>query len=272
MTAGDAEVPVLTNVASGQAIEDVRARVEANAAQGLVARGEIETAARITSSGENTVVVQDCYLNNLAQGSLENGEEVINEPSGHRRPVTVTVSRTRNGWQVTEVDGPQIRGPHYQSAASCAPPELEKRLIAAYERYWDVMDEAGDPGGGQPADPTHFELERVAVDPQLSDSRAFLPETRDAGHVVRGRPDTAPAVLAVYDGDTVATVVDCSVVPQGSGIFDASSGEAVSRDDAGSRSYESTTLVRTASGWKVKNWDIVEDDTGEPRECTRPGA
>ena len=267
LEAGDADLPALAEAAYGQALEDAQARVQANTADGVVTSGGIETAAWVASSGEDTVVVEDCYVNNLAQVSADASEEVVAEASGNRRPVTATVARTDGGWQVTQVKGPQIRGPIYEEAASCAPPELEERLIAAYEAFWDAMYAAADPGNGEAADPAYPGLGETAVDPQLSDTRASLTDLRDKGLVSRGRIDTAAEVSAVLNDDTVATLVDCVIQVEGAGVFDAATGEVVTKVQGGRHSYVVTSLAMDDGVWKVQNYDIAKADSG----CTRTG-
>lgn len=267
LSVGDPETPQLVERAAGQALETTRQQLQANQADGVVATGTVQiaaTEAEVTVEGDRATV-RDCLLNDLAQVRIGDAEEIVAEASGNRQPLTATLTLTEAGWTVSETAGPELRGPVLQGE-SCAPPSLEQELLNRYEAYWDAVYEAGDPGGGEPADPNAPVLEATMVDPQLADWRAAFTELRNAGQVLRVRPDTAPSVLGVFAYDQLAVVVDCVIEPEGSGVYDLASGELVQGAESAGRTLDRTDLRFDGGTWKTSNWDI-----GEETACTRPG-
>jgi len=141
------------------------------------------------------------------------------------------------------------------------PPALEQTLLGRYEAYWDAVYAAGDPGGGQPADPEDPALAAATMDPQLPATQAFLTTLRDQGQVLRGRPTTAPTVLAVLDYDQLGVVTDCVIDIEGSGVFDAATGAAIDPTAAGTSTPVTAELRLADATWKTSNLEIVEGRT-----------
>ncbi|HSI94309.1 MAG TPA: hypothetical protein VK925_12475 [Jiangellaceae bacterium] len=150
---GDAQVPALTETAAGQALRNARARVTANAGDGVVVTGRLEPSATTAqvevTDGGGRAEITDCVLNGLAQVDTDNPDDVTGEATGWRQPVHATVTRADNGWRVTRVrvprrddsgpvppptgEAPLLRGPaHGQAPPSCVPAGLEADLIDRY--------------------------------------------------------------------------------------------------------------------------------------------
>lgn len=264
LAAGDPAAPQLAERATGPALETARQQLQVNADGGLIATGTIQpaaTSAEVVVEGDRAIVV-DCVLNDLSQVRSGNPDEVVQAANGNRQPLTATLTRGEAAWVVSEVSGPELRGP-VLGGESCAPPEVEQTLLAQYEAFWDAVYAASDPGGGQPADPDSPMLAETMIDPQLADIRAALTELRDAGQVLRGRPETAPVVLGLFEYDQLAVVLDCITTPPGSGIHDLATNQPVGDDSSGVRTLDSTQMRMEGATWKTANWDI-----GEVQECT----
>lgn len=248
-------------------LETAREQLRANEADGLIATGTLQTsveASEVTVDGEEATLT-DCILNDLTRVRADNPDEVVEPASGNRQPLTVTLTRADDAWRVSRTAGPALRGP-VPEGESCAPPALEQGLLDQYEAYWDALYAAGDPGNGQPADPEAAVLSETMVGPQLEFAREYLAELRAAGQVLRGRPDTAPQVLAVLDYDTYATIVDCVIDPEGEGVYDVSTGERLQGAGAGNRTQYLTEMQLDEAVWKVSDFRIQEE-----AECVRPG-
>lgn len=266
LAAGDPEASELAEHATGSALETARQQLLANATDGLIATGTIQpaaAAAEVTVEGDRATI-QDCLLNDLAQVRSDAAAEVVQPATGNRQPLRAVLARGENGWIVSELSGPELRGP-LQGGESCAPPAVEQELLGRYEAFWDAVYTAGDPGGGQPADPDSPALGETMLDPQLSDTRAAFGELRAAGQVLRGRIETAPIVLGLFEYDQSAVVLDCVITPSGSGIYDVATNQPVGDDDSDARTLDNTQMRIEGATWKVVNWDI-----GEVQECTRP--
>lgn len=269
LAAGDPGAPALAELATDSALQTARQQLQANQADGVIATGTIQpaaTLAEITVEGDRATI-RDCLLNDLTQVPAANTDEVVAPANGNRQPLTATLTQAERGWMVSETTGPELRGPVLGGEA-CAPPAVAQELIERYEAYWDAVYAAGDPGGGQPADPDNPRLAETMVDPQLADTRESFAELRAAGQVLRGRPDTAPVVLGLFEYDQLGVVLDCVITPAGAGIFDVATNQPIDAggDTAGERSLDSTQMRFDGATWNVANWDI-----GEVQPCTRPG-
>lgn len=266
LAAGDPASPQLAEHATGPALEAVRQQLQANVDGGLIATGTIQpaaTAAEVVVDGDRANV-QDCLLNDLSQVRGDNPGEVVQAANGNRQPLTATLTRGEDGWIVSEVSGPELRGP-VLGGESCAPPTVEQTLLTQYEAFWDALYAAGDPGGGQPANPDSPALAETMIDPQLADTRAGFAELRTSGQVLRGRPDTGPVVLGLFEYDQLAVVLDCVITPAGSGVYDLAANQPVGDVDLVTRTLDSTQMRVDSATWKVANWDI-----GEVQECAQP--
>ncbi|MPZ28966.1 MAG: hypothetical protein GEV12_21855 [Micromonosporaceae bacterium] len=261
--------------ATGLGLETAREQLRANEADGLIATGTLQPsieASDVTVDGDEATLT-DCILNDLAHVHADNPDEVAEPANGNRHPLTVTLTRDGDGdgdgdgggWKVSETAGPELRGP-VPEGESCAPPALQQELLDQYEAYWDALYAAGDPGSGQPADPDAAVLSETMVEPQLEFAREYLEELRAAGQVLRGRPDTAPQVLAVLDYDTYATTVDCVIDPEGEGVYDVSTGERIQGAGADNRTQYLTEMRLDGTVWKVGDFRIQEE-----AQCVRPG-
>lgn len=266
LAAGDPEAPQLAERADGPALEVTRQQLQANVTDGLIATGTIQpaaTSAEVTIDGDRANV-QDCLLNDLAQVRAGDTGEVVQAANGNRQPLTATLTRGEDGWVVSEVVGPELRGP-VLGGESCAPPTVEQTLLTRYEAFWDALYAAGDPGGGQAANPDSPALAETMIDPQLADTRAGFAELRTSGQVLRGRPDTGPVVLGLFEYDQLAVVLDCVITPAGSGVYDLAANQPVGDVDLVTRTLDSTQMRVDSATWKVANWDI-----GEVQECAQP--
>lgn len=265
LAAGDPAFPQLAERATGPALDAARLQLQANVDGGLIATGTIQpaaTPAEVVVEGDRATV-QDCLRNDLSQVRNDNPREVVQAANGYRHPLSATLIRGEAGWIVSEVLGPELRGP-VPGGESCAPPALARTIVEAYEAFWDARYAAGDPGDGNAADPDAPSLPATMLDPQLSDSRAEFADLRDAGQVLRVRPDTAPVVLGVYDYDQFAVLLDCVIEPEGSGIYDLASGERVEGTAAGTQTLDTTEMRLDGATWKAADWD-----PGEDPPCTR---
>lgn len=266
LAAGDPASPELAERVTGPALDTARQQLQTNVDGGLIATGTIQpaaTAAEVVVEGDRATV-QDCLLNDLIQVRRDDPGEVVQAANGNRQPLIATLTRGEAGWIVNELSGPELRGP-VVGGESCAPPAVEQTLLAQYEAFWDALYTAGDPGGGQPANPESPALAESMIDPQLADTRAALGDLRAAGQVLRGRPETAPVVLGLFEYDQLAVVLDCVITPAGSGVYDLAGNQPVGDVDLVTRTLDSTQMRTESATWKVANWDI-----GEVQECAQP--
>ncbi|MPZ28935.1 MAG: hypothetical protein GEV12_21680 [Micromonosporaceae bacterium] len=250
--------------ATGSGLETAREQLRANEADGLIATGTLQPsidASQVTVDGDEATLT-DCILNDLAQVRADNPDEIVEPASGNRQPLTVTLTRAGDAWKASRTTGPALRGP-VPEGESCAPPALEQEVLDQYEAYWDTFYAAGDPGNEQPANPEDPALTGTEIDPQLGDTRAFLTRLRDAGQVLRGRPDTSATILGVLDYDQLAVLTDCVLTVEGAGIYDATTGQLVESADPGTRTLLTTEMRPADGSWKVSNSRVEE------AECER---
>jgi hypothetical protein len=253
--------------------------VRANRADGVVATGELEpsaTAAQVVWSGGDRATLSDCVLNGLGHVEAGRPDVVVAEADGTRRPVEAELVRTGVGWVVSRVQMPQddeadnpqedppfLRGPMRDGPPSCAPPALERELLARYQAFWDAFDRAFGFGRDGPADPDDPALAETQVNPQLSDTRAAFRELREANRTSQGERDLhRPWVLAVTDFDTTAFVADC-VTLQDSETVDLDTGQVVATNKSGQLNYDETRLTKSEGVWKVQNWEVVGEGVNE---------
>jgi hypothetical protein len=278
---GDADLPALRASATGQALDDARARVRANRESGVVTTGALEpsvTTADVEWSGGDQAVIEDCVLNGLSHIVGDRPDVVVAEATGTRRPVDAVLSRTSNGWVVTRVvmphdedarrqtDPPFLRGPMPDGPPSCAPPELERELLERYRAFWAAFDRAFGFGRSGPADPDDPALAETQVDPQLSDTRSAFRALNEKNQTSAGQPDShGPWVLASTDFDRVAIVADCVTLAQSSTV-DLDTGVVVTTNNVGQLNYYETQLTMVEGAWKVRNWEVIAEgiDKCEP--------
>jgi hypothetical protein len=262
--------PGVRDVASGQALRDLRARVRANREDGVATTGELTpsvAAADVAWDGAGSAQLTDCVLNGLAHVDAGDPGAVETDATGTRRPVEASLERVGGAWVVTKVEMPQdadaqnpqrdppfLRGPMHDGPPSCAPPDIEREVLAGYRAFWEAFDRAFGFGRDGPANPDDPALAATSVDPQLSDSKRFFAEMRERNEGSRGEPDKRdPWVLAVTDFDSSAVVADCVTLGK-SRTFDLDTGEAVGRNNEGQLDYEETELKKTSGSWKAADW------------------
>ena len=270
-------------VATGQALRDLRARVRANRRQGVRTSGQLEpsvTAGDVTWDGAGSAEVSDCVLNGLAHVDAGDPEQVDTEATGTRRPVEASLEKIDGTWVVTKVEMPQdadtlnpqtdppfLRGPMPDGPPSCAPPEIEQEVLAGYRAFWDAFDRAFGFGRDGPANPDDPALAATSVDPQLSESREFLMRLREANQTSRGRRDQSnPWITGISRFDKHAFINDCAVL-QESATIDLDDGSVKDRNAAGRINLYDAELVRVNESWKVSNWDVEAEGLSE---CEAP--
>lgn len=279
---GDADLPALRASATGQALDDARARVRANRERGVVTTGGLEpsvTTADVEWSGGDRAVIEDCVLNGLSHIEPDRPDVVVAGATGMRRPVDAVLSRTSDGWVVTRVvmpqdenarrqaDPPFLRGPMPDGPPSCAPPELERELLERYQAFWDAFDRAFGFGGSGPANPDDPALAETQVNPQLSSTREFLAALRRERRTSRGeRNKRDPWVLGLTEFDQVAFIADCVRLGD-SQTVDLDTGKVVEQNQTGQLNYYESQTVKVEGTWMVKRVDVVAEGIAE---CTAP--
>jgi hypothetical protein len=275
--------PGVRDVASGQALRDLRARVRANREDGVATTGELTpsvAAADVAWDGAGSAQLTDCVLNGLAHVDAGDPGAVETDATGTRRPVEASLERVGGAWVVTKVEMPQdadaqnpqrdppfLRGPMHDGPPSCAPPDIEREVLAGYRAFWEAFDRAFGFGRDGPANPDDPALAATSVDPQLSETKAFLQRLKDGNQTSRGRRDRLdPWVSAVTDFDRTALVNDC-VTLESSTTVDLDDGSIVERNAAGQLNLHDAELVRAEDSWMVSNWDVEAEGL---QECQAP--
>lgn len=259
-------------VASGQALRDLRARVRANRRQGVLTSGRLEPSVRaddVTWDGVGAAEVSDCVLNGLAHVEAADSDQVATEATGTRRPVEASLEQVDGTWVVTKVEMPQdedtlnpqtdppfLRGPMPDGPPSCAPPAIEREILAGYRAFWDAFDRAFGFGRDGPANPDDPALAATSVDPQLSETKAAFRTMKAKNHTSRGQRDQHhPWLLAMTDFDSVAVVADCISLAR-SDTIDLDTGDVATSNSAGQLNYNETQMAVDDGVWKVADWEV----------------
>ncbi len=270
-------------VASGQALRDLRARVRANRRQGVMTSGELTpsvTADDVAWDGVGSAEVVDCVLNGLAHVDADDPGQVEAEATGTRRPVEASLDQVDGAWVVTRVEMPQdedarnpqddppfLRGPMPDGPPSCAPPDIEREVLAGYRAFWDAFDRAFGFGRDGPANPDDPALAATSIDPQLSETRSAFQALRQENQTSRGERDGHdPWLLAVTKFDAEAVVADCVSLAE-SDTVDLDTGEIVGSNHAGQLNYNETQMTVDQGVWKVADWELRAEGV---RNCESP--
>ena len=282
---GDVDIEGLAQVTTAAAMRALRARIRANAEDGITADGRLVPSATDTDvrwDGGDTARVSDCVLNGLSHVATGDGDaRVVEEATGTRRPVAATLRRVDGRWLVAradmvqddESDNPQqdppfLRGPMPDGPPSCAPPDIEREVLAGYRSFWDAFDRAFGFGRDGPANPDDPALSATSVEPQLTEAQKFLGRVRDQNQTSVGMRDSRePWLVAVTEFDSVAFVNACVRLAE-SRTVDRDTGEVMSRNQAGRIDYEEVRMVAVGRQWKVSNWATLAKDISqcEPSE------
>lgn len=163
-------------------------------------------------------------------------------------------------WTATAVlDGDDwlIRSRNEDRSGPCVAEELNDQLLAAYEEYRRVKDDAWDP-----PDPDHPELDQVATGGHLEFLREILAEDAEAGMTFREPAPTDDAV--VFDlAIGFAVVSDCTEQVAEFGVYDLETGERLDDEIApvedGQVDLQSVNLVLEDDIWKVEEQGVLLD-------------
>lgn len=211
---------------------------------GAVVVLESEFWAEVSLEGDEARV-QDCVI--TREHPVEASEDDAEFRSKGWDAVLVA---TDDGWRV---DAWSLVG-----ASDCVPPALNEELLAAYDRYREVKDDAVDPD-----DPR---LEEVATGDHLDFLREVREINRDAGVVLREPAPTDDAVVFLIEIG-FAAVSDCTEQVDGYGAFDAETGER--REDLipaprdGQIDLQSVDLQRASDG----SWLVVAQGAERDTNC-----
>lgn len=94
------EHPVLTEVATGDQLRQLRSAFLARLSAGEVIRGDVETAPEVVEVNGASATVRDCYLDRTGIYDAESGERKDTE-SGVRHLVTVQLVQESSRWKVS---------------------------------------------------------------------------------------------------------------------------------------------------------------------------
>jgi hypothetical protein len=96
------EHPVLTEVATGEQLRQLRSAFLARLSAGEVIRGEVDTAPEVVEVNGDSATVRDCYLDRTGIYDAESGERKDTE-SGVRHLVTVQLVQESSRWKVAGI-------------------------------------------------------------------------------------------------------------------------------------------------------------------------